>query len=288
MLRAVFGCCSASIRPRSRYSAACCWRPAGGVFSTTWTPSKTETHLLDGGTPELAVRFAEPLGDRLAAVLPGPAGAPARETASRSKADGVTVRAQHVIIATPPLLASRIEYEPALPPAHASLLRSYVPGAIIRGISTYDEPFWRADGLTGETFAPGSPVVVSIDQCPPRWIAGCPLELRVRPGRDPPRRARPAGTPAGLARRARQATRPEGPLTPRVPRCRLDRRAVVARGHDRAPADGRPDGVWPRAPPAGRPDSLERPRSSAAEMHGLIEGAVRSGERAADEVLAAG
>jgi monoamine oxidase len=58
-----------------------------------------------------------------------------------------------MVIATPPLLASRIEFDPALPPDYASLLRSYAPGAIIRGIATFDEPFWRDDGLTGETLA---------------------------------------------------------------------------------------------------------------------------------------
>ena len=93
----------------------------GGSFQYYMDSKQTETHLLDAGTPELAARFAEPLRDRLELSSPVRR---VRQLAGgvEVEGDGVTVRAQHVIIATPPLLASRIEYDPALPPAHASLL----------------------------------------------------------------------------------------------------------------------------------------------------------------------
>ena len=29
----------------------------------------------------------------------------------------------------------------------------------------YDEPFWRADGLSGQSAAPDSPATVTIDAC---------------------------------------------------------------------------------------------------------------------------
>jgi len=80
--------------------------------------------------------------------------------------DDLSVDARHVVVATPPALAGRITFEPGLPPAHNHLLMRMAPGAAIRVITTYAEPFWREDGLCGESADPRSPVVITIDQCP--------------------------------------------------------------------------------------------------------------------------
>ena len=206
--------------------------------------------------------------------------------ASRSKADGVTVSAQHVIIATPPLLASRIEYEPALPPKHASLLRSYSPGSIMRGLCTYDEPFWRADGLTGETFAPGSPVLVSIDQCPRGGSPGVLSSYAM--GRDA---SRLAALDPQERRRVwlDELAKRLGPKA-RSPRAFLDVDWTAERWSLGGMIGHLPTGVVTAygeaiRQPVGRIHWSGSER--ATEMHGLIEGAVRSGERAAGEVLAA-
>jgi monoamine oxidase len=79
--------------------------------------------------------------------------------------DRLTVEAERVIVATPPLLASRIEYDPPLPDAHAQLLRRIMSGSAIRGITIYDEPFWRKDGLSCMS-VPDLPVPVALDQSP--------------------------------------------------------------------------------------------------------------------------
>lgn len=256
----------------------------GGSFQYYMDSKQTETHLLDPGTPELATRFAEPLRDRLELS------SPVRRVRQliggvEVEGDGVTVRAQHAIIATPPLLASRIEYDPALPQAHASLLRSYVPGAIIRGICTYDEPFWRPDGLTGETFAPGSPVLVSIDQCPrdgsPGILSGYSMgrEAIRLATLDPEERRR-----VWLDELAKRL----GPKA-RSPRAFLDVDWTAEPWSLGGMIGHLPTGVLTEygealRQPVGRIHWSGAER--ATEMHGLIEGAIRSGERAADEVLA--
>jgi monoamine oxidase len=38
-------------------------------------------------------------------------------------------------------------------------------GAIVKISIVYDEPFWRADGLCGQSAAPGTPAPVTIDAC---------------------------------------------------------------------------------------------------------------------------
>jgi monoamine oxidase len=38
-------------------------------------------------------------------------------------------------------------------------------GAVFKIALVYDEPFWRADGLSGQSFSPGSPANLTIDSC---------------------------------------------------------------------------------------------------------------------------
>jgi monoamine oxidase len=80
--------------------------------------------------------------------------------------DRLTVDARRVIVATPPLLASRIAYDPRLPAPQTQLLRRMQSGSALRGITIYDEPFWRKDGLSGMSVAPDLPVPVALDQSP--------------------------------------------------------------------------------------------------------------------------
>src|SRR5262249_61982331 len=68
--------------------------------------------------------------------------------------------------------ASHIDSAPPLPAACGHLLRRWTAGAIMRVNTVYETPFWRADGLNGETVAPQSPIPVSLDQSPRSGIPG--------------------------------------------------------------------------------------------------------------------
>jgi monoamine oxidase len=131
----------------------------------------TETHLVDGGVPEVANRLGAELGDALHKSTP------VRRISQDDdgvevQSDTVTVRAGYVIVTAPPVLAGQIEYHPILPDAHSQLMRQLPAGAIFRVVTQYDEPFWRRGRLTGQTAAPQSPVLVSIEQSPPSPTAG--------------------------------------------------------------------------------------------------------------------
>ncbi|MGB6209128.1 flavin monoamine oxidase family protein [Mycobacterium sp.] len=80
-------------------------------------------------------------------------------------ADGLTVRARRVIVAIPLAIATSIVYEPTLPVDRALLHQRLPSGAVIKISIVYDEPFWRADGLSGQSAAPGSPATLTIDAC---------------------------------------------------------------------------------------------------------------------------
>ena len=70
------------------------------------------------------------------------------------RSDEMTLRAGRVIVAIPMAIAGSIVYEPLLP-TDRSLLNQRMPGgAILKTSIFYDEPFWRADGLSGQSAAP--------------------------------------------------------------------------------------------------------------------------------------
>lgn len=67
----------------------------------------------------------------------------------RVVSSGGTYSADHVIVAVPPILASQIDFRPALPAKLAGLLLRMPMGAVIKVHVAYDAPFWRHLGLTG-------------------------------------------------------------------------------------------------------------------------------------------
>jgi monoamine oxidase len=251
-----------------------------------YTDSKlTETHLLDGGPPAVADRIAAALGDALHLGQPV-RGITHGENGVEVHTDDLLVAAARVVVATPPALAARIVFEPALPPAHHHLLMRMVPGAAIRVITTYVEPFWRESGLCGESADPRSPVVITIDQCPPGGVPGVLSSYAFGPAAlhlaSMPAAHRRATWLAELVKRFGPAAgEPRGYLETDWSAEPWSLGGMISHF---PPGTLTSYGTALRAP-AGRIHWAGAER--ATEMHGLIEGAVRSGERAADEVLLA-
>jgi monoamine oxidase len=124
-----------------------------------------ETDRIQGGAQTIANLIAAELGEQVR--LEAPVRAIAQDADSVTvRADNVTVRARRVIVALPPVLTGHLHYDPMLP-VDRLLLNQRVPtGAIVRAVTVYDEPFWRADGLSGHAIALNSPVSYSIDMSP--------------------------------------------------------------------------------------------------------------------------
>ena len=68
--------------------------------------------------------------------------------------DQLEVHAAHVILAIPPILISRISYEPPLPRRQQQLHQHLSMGFVIKVHAVYETPFWRANGLSGTAFSP--------------------------------------------------------------------------------------------------------------------------------------
>ena len=68
------------------------------------------------------------------------------------------VTAQQVIVAMPPALTARIDYEPLLPVLRDQLTQRAPMGTYAKVDVVYDKPFWREEGLTGQTVSLNGPV----------------------------------------------------------------------------------------------------------------------------------
>jgi monoamine oxidase len=125
---------------------------------------------LVGGSQLLALRLADALGEAVKLAAPvrqviqdGPNG----DAGVTVEADGASVRARHIVVSIPPTLAGHIDYRPALPASRDQLTQRLPMGSVIKCMAVYDEPFWRREGLTGQATSDEGPAQLTFDNSPP-------------------------------------------------------------------------------------------------------------------------
>ena len=233
--------------------------------------------------------IAERLADRLGAATVQLSAAVSKISVTGGKVTATTTAGRfdgkRIIVTAPPLLAGRIEYEPALPHWREQLTQRAPMGSVIKCQVVYDEPFWRADGLSGQATGNGEGSRVVFDNSPPDGSPGILLaflegdEAR-RLGRDTAQ-ARRAAVIGSLVRYfGAKAASPEDYLE-------LDWQEERWSGGCYGTIFG--PNVWTRyghalAAPAG-PIHWAGTETSPVWC-GYMDGAVRSGEKAAITVLA--
>lgn len=125
-----------------------------------------------GGSVQVAERMADELGEsvrRVQAVARIEQDAGSVRVRTR---DGSVVEADRAVVTLPPTLAGRLEYAPALPSWRDQLTQRLPAGAVIKVFAVYDEAFWRADGLTGQAASDEGPVKITFDNSPPPGSPG--------------------------------------------------------------------------------------------------------------------
>ena len=143
---------------------------AGGTFEL-FEPDQCLAARVVGGSQLIPMRLAERLGDRVLLE------APARDIrwsdgGVEIGAESATVRARAAIIAVPPNLTDAIRFRPALPAWRQRLSQSLSQGSINKVLAVYERPFWRDEGLSGQGFAPYELVRELYDNSPPSASAG--------------------------------------------------------------------------------------------------------------------
>jgi monoamine oxidase len=78
-----------------------------------------------------------------------------------------TVVARRVVLTPPKPLIGRIAYTPALPPAHDQILQRQPMGSVVKVNAIYATPFWRDKGLSGAATSDTGPIRITYDNSPP-------------------------------------------------------------------------------------------------------------------------
>jgi monoamine oxidase len=86
--------------------------------------------------------------------------------------DGSSVDADRAVVTLPPTLAGRIEHAPPLPSWRDQLTQRLPAGSVIKLSAVYPEPFWRSEGLNGQAASDVGPVKVTFDNSPPSGTPG--------------------------------------------------------------------------------------------------------------------
>jgi monoamine oxidase len=257
----------------------------GGFDSLVDTEGGAQQDRFVGGSQLISLRLAEELGERVVLA------APARRVEQANggvviSAGGTEVRAQRAIAAIAPPLCSRIEWEPGLPPQRAQLAQRMPWGSYVKCLAVYDEPFWRADGLSGESVSDEGPATTTFDNSPPdgspgillAFVSGGEARRLQRLGEAERREAVLSGLARTFGERARRPER------------FIEQDWAREQWTGGGPVCFMPPGVW-----TGFGRSIREPfgpihwagTETSGVWSGYMDGAVRSGERAAREVLAA-
>jgi monoamine oxidase len=259
-------------------------RSAGSFELLTDVGGGAQQDRFVGGSQLVAQRAAEELGDRVVlsaaarSIAHGPSGVVV-------DAGAVEIRAKRAILALPPALVPLIAFDPQLPPERLQLARRMTPGWLVKTTAIYDEPFWRAEGLSGEALNEDGPVTMTFDNSPPDGSPGALIGFVG--GRD----ARDFARLGASERRAAVLRSFESLFGPRAAAAEryIERDWAAEEWSGGGPVANFATGGWTAS---GR--VLREPvgplhwagTETATRWCGYMDGAVQSGERAAAEVLA--
>jgi monoamine oxidase len=278
MARVTWGCepDDVSMLHASRYAHA-----AGGLDRLLDVEDGAQQDRFPGGTQQIAVAVAAELGARV--VL----NAPVRRIDHHGAGVTVTsdvgqIGAGFVIVAIPPAHRASIDFAPQLPDEYVELAEHWPQGRLSKAYAAYETPFWRADGFSGQALSDQGPVFITFDVSPdadgPGILMGF-VDARAFDSLPAEQRRRDA---------LRCFARLFGDAALK-PLDYVDHRWGAEDFAPGGPTAAVPPGSWTRFGPW-----LRKPvgpihwagTETADEWTGFLDGAVRSGQRAAAEVAA--
>jgi monoamine oxidase len=162
MARVTWGCEPEDV---SMLHAARYVRAPGGLDRLLDVENGAQQDRFPAGTQQIAEMAAAELGARV--VL----GAAVHRIDRRD--DGVTITsekgqadAQFVIVAIPPAHRASIEFAPPLPTEYDNLVKRWPQGRLSKAYAAYPTPFWRANGFSGQALSDEGPVFITFDVSP--------------------------------------------------------------------------------------------------------------------------
>lgn len=199
--------------------------------------------------------------------------------------DRFAYQARRVIVAVPPVLIREIEFSPSLPLKKQQLLQKLSMGIVGKVFGVYETPFWRKNGFSGQVVADeNAPFQTLFDSSPADSAYGVLLAFCI-------------------ANRAREFFSQTEQIRKKIALEYFQRyfgkeaaQPIYYTDHcwaDEAWSKGCYAGLYPTGAWTNFQNELARPTGSifwagtetSEVWYGYIEGAVRAGERAAQEVL---
>ncbi|MGM0564298.1 MAG: flavin monoamine oxidase family protein [Pseudomonadota bacterium] len=257
----------------------------GGLQKLTASAGGAQQDRVEGGMQGLAESWAEDLSRQGVDIrLDHPV------RAVEQHANGATVHTDHgafsanrVISTLPPVLSLDVDFRPGMPSDRRDWCAAMVPGRVIKCFAIYPTPFWRTLGLSGSAAGDTGPCHVTFDATPPGTDKGILLGFI-------------EGRTAEHWAEQPEATRREAVLNcfghffgpaARSPEQYLDHSwmgELWSRGCYAGVAA--PGGVMQCAASARVPQGRVHwaGTETATHWNGYIEGAIRSGIRAAGEI----
>jgi len=261
-------------------------RSGGGIRYLNAFKGGAQEWRVDGGAHQLCETLARRLGDRIQLAQ--------EVDAIDQVGDGVVVhasstdggmtsehRADYVVVAIPPLLAQQITFRPDLPAPRATSATGR--GCAVKVHLSYPSPLWRDHGLSGWSVSTDGPLLSTVDDSPADRSAGI-LTGFVTGAAAPPFSALSLSEKADavLAHARRLFPQLPAPTGCSVTDWLADQYSKGCYAALFGPGD------WMRLGP-----TLTEPHGrvhwagteTSLEFFGLMEGAVRSGRRAAKELI---
>ena len=137
-----------------------------GTFERNFnTRDGAQMYRFVGGSQVICKRIARKLGRSV--VLESPVRGIVQERGGITvHSDRMEVRAKRAIVAVPPVLTGKIDYDPVLPDDRVDLIDHFPQGNLTKAACVYPRPFWRDDGLTGQVLYENGPISASFDDSP--------------------------------------------------------------------------------------------------------------------------
>ncbi len=262
-------------------------RSGGGIEKLTSSAGGAQQDRVEGGMQGLAESWAQELREQgVRILLEQPARAVEQQAGGALvHTDSGVFSAGRVISTLPPVLALDVDFRPGMPVDRRDWCAAMVPGRVIKCFAIYQAPFWRSLGLSGSAIGDTGPCHVAFDATPPGTDKG--ILLGFIEGRDA----------------EHWAQQPETARREAVLSCFGRFFGAAARAPERYLDHVWASEQWSRGCYAGvaARGTVLRLAASARVPHGCvhwagtetsshwngyIEGAIRSGIRAAGEVLA--
>ena len=139
---------------------------AGNLNLLINTADGAQDSRVVGGTQLISIRMAEQLGVRV--LLNAPVARIEQDDAGVTvRGEGFSVRGKRCVVTAPPALAARIRYQPLLPALRDQMTQRMPMGSVIKLQCVYPTPFWRDAGLAGQATSDTGPVKITFDNSPP-------------------------------------------------------------------------------------------------------------------------